>query len=378
MKRLKLNKIFLGIAFIAIFFICIIPQNGISATNISTNSESQGYTQYLSDRWLYYRDIHLSSPTQSPNDEIRIILNQTNFQYNYLLTNGSMFTSNGSDIRFDDFNGHFFDYWIQIWNTTGNSIIWVKVPKTGTQSFRMLYGRPGIATTSNGENTFLMYDDFQSYTYNTDEWFSYKSPFSEITVSQGFLSISCLPPNATAQSAEFGFSDKTYNESVSSQPYWTNGHAALDLTESLNWSMIEVHWINDTTAIIYKDGVQIGTDNSLRNGTLGMEFYTSAECSINQTTYSAWLRSTASDLGQPGRIFLAKIRVVINENGTDLDVDWAAVGELSVNEVTATIGQQGDIPTVAGFNPFVMMITVLISSSVLAILIIRKKKLHIN
>ena len=83
-----------------------------------------------------------------------ITLNTISFDY-------SKAKANGDDVRFT-FDGIECDYWIENWNPSGESKVWVEVPSIpsgGTATIYMYCGNPDATGTSNGEATFEFFDD---------------------------------------------------------------------------------------------------------------------------------------------------------------------------------------------------------------------------
>ena len=79
--------------------------------------------------------------------------------------------SDGSDIRFTDIYGTTLqDYWVESWNNTGTSSIWVEVRESGTSMIYMYYGNNNATSASNGDNTFEFFDDFGGGSVDTDKW----------------------------------------------------------------------------------------------------------------------------------------------------------------------------------------------------------------
>ena len=68
--------------------------------------------------------------------------------------------ADGSDLRFYDNSNVNCNYWIEKWNNTGTSVIWVKVATSGANTLKMYYGNPAATAVSNGNNTFDFFDDF--------------------------------------------------------------------------------------------------------------------------------------------------------------------------------------------------------------------------
>ncbi len=100
--------------------------------------------------WSYSREITINPATPSNNYHIKIKLNSSIFNY------GSV-NLDGSDIRFFDISNNSLDYWVENWNTTGKSIIWVEVLYSGTSLIYMRYGNTEAISESNGDNTLKFY-----------------------------------------------------------------------------------------------------------------------------------------------------------------------------------------------------------------------------
>ena len=87
---------------------------------------------------------------------VLLILNLSNFDY-------SGAKSNGGDIRFMDENSIQFSYWIEVWNRSGESRIWVKMPYLAARESALIwmyYGNQAVFSLSNGSATFDLFDDF--------------------------------------------------------------------------------------------------------------------------------------------------------------------------------------------------------------------------
>ncbi|KXK25998.1 MAG: hypothetical protein TR69_WS6001001290 [candidate division WS6 bacterium OLB20] len=112
----------------------------------------QGDSQSSSQSGLYERTVTLSSATPLDNYQVRIAL--TGFDYNKV-------QANGEDIRFYA-GGNQLDYWIETWNTSGTSVIWVEVPYAGTNALSMQYGDASAVAGSDGAATFIFFTDLSS------------------------------------------------------------------------------------------------------------------------------------------------------------------------------------------------------------------------
>jgi hypothetical protein len=103
--------------------------------------------------WKYLRNIDLSSATAENNFQVMVQIDSSSFDYSKTKTNGE-------DLRFYDESETACDYWIEEWNTSGISTIWVKVPSSGTDELTMYYGNSGASEGSNGTSTFEFFDQF--------------------------------------------------------------------------------------------------------------------------------------------------------------------------------------------------------------------------
>ena len=105
--------------------------------------------------WTYRRPITITPATPKANFQVKVTLTLANFDY-------SNCNVDGSDIRFKDTSINALDYWIESWDNTGNSIIWVEVTTISTSSIWIYYGNASASSESSGDDTFDFFDDFES------------------------------------------------------------------------------------------------------------------------------------------------------------------------------------------------------------------------
>ena len=103
--------------------------------------------------WKYKRTITLSTSTPLSSYQVKVNLTASSFNYNKA-------RADGSDIRFYDTSESSLSYWIETWNTSGTSTLWVRIPSAGTSQFHMYYGNESAASQSSGSSTFNFFDDF--------------------------------------------------------------------------------------------------------------------------------------------------------------------------------------------------------------------------
>lgn len=120
-------------------------------------------------KWSFKRVINIdnSSGAEATNTAVQIQLNSTDFDY-------TKAKPDGSDARFSigNLKGDGLSYWIEQWNDHGISRIWVKIPVLKAKEqlkLNMFYGNSSALSVSNGNTTFLFFDDFESGDY-TNKW----------------------------------------------------------------------------------------------------------------------------------------------------------------------------------------------------------------
>jgi hypothetical protein len=138
-----------------ILTIIILDLNNVSATS-----------WYYLD-WPSRQMISLTNSVSTPEDyQVKIIFNSSNIDY-------SKTNDDGSDLRFTYYNivgeEEGASYWIEKWNETGKSVVWIKAPKIDG-IYYVYYGNDEAFSESNPEATFDFYDDFSSGMIDTSKW----------------------------------------------------------------------------------------------------------------------------------------------------------------------------------------------------------------
>jgi len=184
----------------------------------------------------------------------------TNFQVNITLTSSFPFASaksDGSDLRFTASDGVTqIPFWVQTWNaTTKTASIWVQVPSlptTGTTIY-MYYGYAAATSASNGNATFLFFDDFDSDAAQATGYFTLGAAQTELVQDQ-----------AWETSAPHSFS--VLNLNLGGHTYW--GYYGLQGGEcggiGLAYSQDAVTWTKNATNPLFTNGrwprvIQVGS-----------------------------------------------------------------------------------------------------------------------
>lgn len=126
----------------------------LKTTNTLTGEVSEFTKEewaWFNSTWKYRNMLNVSHIDRSVyNASVKVKLNTTNFNY-------SLANTTGQDIRFALENGTMLDHYIQSWNTSGESRIWVRMPyleqNTNTTIY-IYYGNPEAVSISNMTNVF--------------------------------------------------------------------------------------------------------------------------------------------------------------------------------------------------------------------------------
>lgn len=110
-----------------------------------------------------------------------------------LISEGNM-QPDGDDIRFTDEDEITpISFWIENGIATSNTTIWVKVPNItaySTKEIFMYFGNSSATGVSSGDNTFLLFDNFEGSTLNTTKWTATSwATGGSVTVNGGFIEI---------------------------------------------------------------------------------------------------------------------------------------------------------------------------------------------
>jgi len=103
--------------------------------------------------WPYRTLIRITenSGTALAGFQVKVELSASTFDYSKVKG------ASGADLRFVTSAGTVCDYWIQTWNASGTSTIWVEIPSLsagGTLDLYMYYGKEGASAASSFDATF--------------------------------------------------------------------------------------------------------------------------------------------------------------------------------------------------------------------------------
>jgi hypothetical protein len=181
------------------------------------------------DEWGSYKIGYIDNPINNH----QILINITKTAGGDMNCSGAV-NDNFSDIRFADVNNNSLSYWHTNYNYSEGDYreFWVKLPDTIETDEKILiyYNNSEAATVSNGTNTFVIFDDFESYANQTTVL---NEPFSVYkTDASDRAWVIDNPP-------DYGFTGNVvelYESSTS-----TDGSAIFDITEFASSGNYQLH-----------------------------------------------------------------------------------------------------------------------------------------
>jgi C1A family cysteine protease/PKD repeat protein/subtilisin family serine protease len=163
-----------------------------------------------------------------------------------------------ADIRFTTTTNAVLPYWIES-TTADSALVWVRVPSipaTGTQLY-LYYGNETAPSLSNGDKTFLFFDDFSGSTLNTTKWTVVAN--NGVSVANGQFRVSYASGSSTYGTIRSKASvgpNIALRTRLQTQTYWTHaGFGAADHTGTGS----SIGWVSKTG---YESALYTGAQNA--------------------------------------------------------------------------------------------------------------------
>jgi hypothetical protein len=294
--------------------------------------------------WLYYRVISLSPATPAANFQVKVSLAAG--QYTNM-------KSDGSDLRFYDESNNNCEYWIEKWNNTGASTIWVKVPTSGSDAIVLYYGNASATAASNGSTTFDFFEDFPGTSLGTN-WQQNVSN-GTVAVSGGIATLTCststgsayissaYTPTTTSYLLETKHQEGAYNRN---RFYATNSIFGGSPT-GFDYGYFSENTTAQSTAKVFWNGYP--TSTSLTSNT---DYLTQWRLTDGSTyNWYTYTYSTGAAIANGSRTTtvasnMRYITIGVTEaSATSTKVDWVRLRQYVATEPVATISGQNSFTT---------------------------------
>ena len=239
------------------------------------------------------------------------------------------------DVRFTKSDGTtLLDYWMESYTASSQAIFWVEVAddlSTTAQTIYIYYGNPNATTTSNGNNTFLFFDDFDDNVFDTTKWDSVGT--GTITEANGELKV-VANAGAYGKAARSRISI-TIGSGVSVEGYYYKAAG------------VEVWWALGKT----------GTEDSTEVGASYGGFSTAVRCGYSNITFYAQKRvaGTATTLQSFSRTppsSYVRAQHIVKTDTMSFYESGSLVGTWTHNVFTSTDGVKASISTWSGGSEY--------------------------
>lgn len=155
---------------------------------------------------------------------------QTDYQVKLSITYDSSMNNDFSDLRFTNSSGTALNYWIESKVNGSSATVWVKVDNlaaSGNTTIYMYYGNSSATSESNGNNVFLLFDDFSSPTLDSSKWTTAGAIGTLYTITGGELVLG--PGNSSwSQAIYSNTAFPRSNLSFEMKYKWTSANASYD------------------------------------------------------------------------------------------------------------------------------------------------------
>lgn len=167
--------------------------------------------QTCSPGWQFYRDITIdnSAGAALTDYQVKVRLNTAE------LAAATKLNADGSDLRVYTEDCTLLPFWGDSLGTSQNTDVWVKLPTIAagaTVTIQVYYGRPVASSATDGDNTFLFFDDFSSGAIDPGKWETI-GEFADFSVTDGIASYGSTSANPGAR-FKFARTAASFSEKV--------------------------------------------------------------------------------------------------------------------------------------------------------------------
>ncbi|MCU0652822.1 MAG: DUF2341 domain-containing protein [Candidatus Pacebacteria bacterium] len=330
---------------------------GIAASP-ADESKAEGEAEIVKDPWLngypYRKPITITNSTSTlTNYQVQVDVDTST------LVSASKMQSDCDDLRFTTADGYtLMDYWIESGCNTAATTIWTEIPSiaNGTSTIYMYYGNASSTAASNGDNTFLLFDDFAGTSLDANKWVTAGSTYTALTVGSGYLRITATTYNArlyryiaSVNTFAYPFTVRASTRAGSNDIHggFYIGASQTTTYDAPNFTVI---W-NIGTSATYTNGFTI---NSTSVNTTYISAGTWTNYQGNLATGASVLTIGENSYNNTAAISNAnhyvKLAVRKWDPGRDAqyDWDWIAVRKYAATEPTANAGAEVQLITQAG------------------------------
>ncbi len=266
----------------------------------------------------------------------------TDYQVKLTITYDSDMQPDFDDLRFTSADGTTeLSYWLESKTDSTTAIVWVKVPSlsSGDNTLYMYYANASAITASNGNNTFIFFDDFLGSEIDIDKWSFTRESLGNgnYTVNSGVLTWTKVPFGIIATHNSLSSATLTMRTYLSN--YTTNGcgiawNDVFDIWKDTVEDRVAMY---DTVASTLRDVANFPTSYSivdLKRSNNSLSIYINGAKQGSSYTNSNILSTIK--LGHMG--YSGSIVTVANYR-----IDWIAVRAATGTDLTPSFGAEQSI-----------------------------------
>ena len=265
---------------------------------------------------------------------------------------------NGDDIRFaDTVNCSTIPYWIESGINTSSTVIWIKMPTlaaSSTKIIKMYYGNPNATAASNGDSTFMLFDDFTGSTLNTSKWKTYGSSNSGYAIIAGQIAVTAGTSSTNTIGSRVFVSSNSFSSPLIVEGLVTSTsgfYSALGILNSGTWDGYSLYYGDNTAGV--NAGLHIGQDYSddvdyashietteTNAGNLAGIWQLSWPTSNSQT--GIWPGGTAN-ANTTGVTLGSSVQITFGQLFTSIGTasyDWVRARQYAISDPTVQIGSE--------------------------------------
>jgi len=158
----------------------------------------------------------------------------TNFQVRVDVTYDADMQPDFDDIRFvDSDDSTELSHWRESYTASTSAIFWVKVPSvpSGNKTIYMYYGNAAASSASDGNATFIFFDDFESG--NLNKWTIVTDTFWSVATDQKRSGTYSLKAGATSSSDKYIAATGVNQADVLFDAWWYNTATTPDIAQNV-------------------------------------------------------------------------------------------------------------------------------------------------
>lgn len=235
----------------------------------------------------------------------------------------------------------------------------------------MYYGNPNAKPQSNGDNTFLFFDNFTGSSLDLSKWSIDQDQYSQISITSGILNLQQNEPDPGLQYTLIGFQNMTFTHGI---PYGFPNRTGVylnnrdlrtwdvtgqysdtpDIIPKASWITGEIQWINHSLVKFVDNNISTSLTQNIPLNNLSIGVAVEGIINGPGTGWATFL-SSKEFLAHPGmamgfNYFQNSTYKALNEPPS-LSCNWIYVRQIGGSNVEIVISQYTNVISTTALNP---------------------------